>query len=201
MRRRFDEALKTVPEPGRKKTMSYLIMKQIQAIYREEGKLKELPSEERLKQPQLIIKPLVDALFAYLRLHNHEVPATGKLRDGFTYALNQERYLKVFLRDGDVPLDNNASERAICGFCVGKKNWQVINTINGATSSAIIYSIAETAKANNLKPYDYFEYLLTELPKHADDLDRSFLEDLLPWSEKLPEHIRKPKKPDSMGRT
>lgn len=67
----------------------------------------------------------------------------------------------------------------------------MIDTINGVASSAIIYSIAETAKANNLKLYDYFEYLLTELPKHADDLDRSFLEDLLPWSEKLPEYIRK----------
>ena len=199
-RRRFDEALKTIPEPGRKKSMSYLIMRQIQAIYREEGKLKGLSCEERLKQRQVIIKPLVDAMFAYLRLHDHEVPANGKLREGFTYALNQERYLKVFLTDGDVPIDNNASERAIRGFCIGKKNWQVIDTINGAASSAIIYSIAETAKANNLRPYDYFEYLLTELPKHTDNLDRGFLENLLPWSEKLPEHIRKPKKQDSTGR-
>ena len=56
---------------------------------------------------------------------------------------------------------------------------------------AYIYSIAETAKANNLKPYDYFEYLLEEIPKHMEDTDRSFLEDLLPWSENLPAHIRK----------
>ncbi|MFR6512769.1 MAG: hypothetical protein ACLUP8_01885 [Ruminococcus sp.] len=46
------------------------------------------------------------------------------------------------------------------GFCIGKKNWVMIDTIAGAKSSVIIYSIAETAKANNLKPYDYFEYLL-----------------------------------------
>ena len=45
---------------------------------------------------------------------------------------------------------------------------EMIDTINGATSSAIIYSIAETAKANNLKPYEYFEYLLTQIPAHAD---------------------------------
>ena len=69
----------------------------------------------------------------------------------------------------------------------------MIDSIAGADSSAIIYSIAETAKANNLKPYDYFEYLLTEIPKHMDDTDRSFLNDLVPWSEKLPENIRKPK--------
>ena len=70
----------------------------------------------------------------------------------------------------------------------------MIDTINGAKSSAIIYCIAETAKANNLKPYEYFEYLLTEIPKHMDDTDRSFLDDLVPWSEKLPESIRTPKK-------
>ena len=91
-------------------------------------------------------------------------------------------------------MDNNASERAIRGFCIGKKNWEMIDTIHGANSSAIIYSIAETAKANNLKPYEYFEYLLTEIPKHMDDTDNKFLDNLLPWSETLPANIRKPQK-------
>lgn len=67
----------------------------------------------------------------------------------------------------------------------------MIDTINGATSSAIIYSIAKTAKANNLKPYDYFEYLLTEIQKYEEDTNTDFLKALLPWSETLPEHIRK----------
>jgi len=193
-RRRFDEALKIIPASARKNSEAYIIMKQIQAIYREEGKLKNLLADERLKQRQAIIKPLVDALFAYIKQKESMVPAKGKLRDGFTYMLNQEKYLKVFLTDGDVPIDNNASERAIRGFCIGKKNWQVIDTINGAKASAIIYSITETAKANNLKPYEYFEYLLTELPKHMDDTDRSFIENLLPWSSNLPEHIKKVKR-------
>lgn len=67
----------------------------------------------------------------------------------------------------------------------------MIDTIAGAEASAIIYSIAETAKANHLKPYNYFEYLLTEIPKHMDDHDTSFCEDLLPWSAKLPVECRK----------
>lgn len=192
-RRRFDEALAVVPKERQKESASYLILKQIQTIYRKEGKLKDLSSEERLSQRQVTIKPLVDALFAYLKQHESEV-GTEKLKDAFSYTLNQEKYLRVFLTDGDVPMDNNASERAIRGFCVGKKNWQMIDTINGAKASAIIYSIAETAKANSLKPYEYFEYLLTEIPKYMDDSDRSFLDDLLPWSEKLPDAVRKPKK-------
>ena len=111
--------------------------------------------------------------------------------DAVGYVLNQEKYLRVFLTDGDVPIDNNASERAIRGFCIGKKNWQMIDTINGAKASAIIYSIVETAKANNLKPFDYVQYLLEEIPQHMDDTDCSFIEELLPWSEKLPAEIRK----------
>ena len=192
-RRKFDEALNVLPKEERKKSDAFLIMSQIQAIYREEGKLKDLSSEERLVQRQLVIKPLVDALFVYLKQHEPTVPKSGQLRKAYTYILNQESYLNVFLEDGDVSMDNNASERAIRGFCIGKKNWQMIDTINGAKASAIIYSITETAKANNLKPYDYFEYLLSEIPNHMDEKDNSFLENLLPWSENLPERIRKPK--------
>ena len=86
-----------------------------------------------------------------------------------------------------------AAEQSIRGFCIGKKNWVMIDTIAGAKSSAIIYSIAETAKANHLKPYEYFEYLLTEIPRHMEEKDLSFCEDLLPWSPTLPERCRKHK--------
>lgn len=188
-RRRFDEALKTLPKTGQKDSESYLLMKQIQAIYREEGKLKELSPEERKKQRQLVIKPLVDAFFVYLK--KLKVSSKDKLGEAVGYALNQEKYLRVFLENGDVPIDNNASERSIRSFCIGKKNWQMIDTINGARASAIIYSIVETAKANNLKPYDYIQYILEEIPKHMEDKDRSFLKNLLPWSENLPVEIRK----------
>lgn len=188
-RRRFDEALKLIPKSYQKESHAFLLMKQIQAIYREEGKLNDLSSDERLKQRQAIIKPLMDAFFAYLKTMN--VSKKDKFGDAVGYARNQEKYLRVFLTDGDVPIDNNASERAIRGFCIGKKNWQMIDTIHGAKSSAVIYSIVETAKANNLKPFDYVQHLLEEIPKHMDDKDCSFLEDLLPWSEKLPAGIRK----------
>lgn len=188
-RRRFDEALKLLPKSYQKESKAILLMKQIQAIYREEGKLDAFSSDERLKQRQVVIKPLVDAFFAYLK--TIKVSKKDKFGDAVSYALNQEKYLRVFLTDGDVPIDNNASERAIRGFCIGKKNWQMIDTINGAKTSAIIYSIVETAKANNLKPFDYVQYLLEEIPKHMDDRDCSFLEPVLPWSEKLPAEIRK----------
>src|SRR5699024_12329765 len=101
------------------------------------------------------------------------------------------RLLKVLRDDGEDPMEKNAGGQSFRGFCIGKKNWVIIDTVEGAKPSAIIYSIAETAKANGLKPYDYFEHLLTEIPKHLDDTDRGFLEDLLPWSPNLPANCRK----------
>ena len=193
-RRKFAEALEVIPKELRKQSILDLLMSQIRAIYREEGKLSGFSADERVEKRQLVVKPLVDAFFAYVKQNSGRVPKSGKAREAFTYALNQEPYLRVFLENGNVPMDNNASERAIRGFCIGKKNWEMIDTVHGASASAIIYSISETAKANGLKPYEYFEYLLTEIPKHQDESSTDFLADLLPWSEKLPEYIRKPKK-------
>ena len=118
----------------------------------------------------------------------------GKTMEGLNYCLNHETYLKVFLDDGNVPIDNSASERAIRPFCIGKKNWVLINSIKGAQASALAYSIAESAKANNLRPYMYFKYLLTELPNRMDEkgnIDTSKLDDLMPWAESLPEECYK----------
>ncbi len=193
-RRRFDEAVKALPKQKQKDSRAYLALTMIQAIYQEEKQLKDLPAGERKDRRQLSVKPLVEAYFVWVRENLPKVPQKSKTWEGFNYSLNQEKYLKVFLDDGEVPMDNNAAEQSIRGFCIGKKNWVMIDTIAGAKSSAIIYSIAETAKANNLKPYDYFEYLLTEIPKHLDDTDRSFLDDLLPWSPSLPANCRKPDK-------
>ncbi len=190
-RRRYDEAVKALPKSRQKDSRAYLALTMIQAIYREEKQLKDLPAKDRKDRRQLSVRPLVEAYFTWVRENLLKVPQKSKTWEGFQYSINQEKYLKVFLDDGEVPMDNNAAEQSIRGFCIGKKNWVMIDTIAGAKSSAIIYSIAETAKANSLKPYDYIEYLLTEIPKHMDDTDLSFCEDLLPWSPNLPERCRK----------
>ncbi len=190
-RRRFDEALKALPKASQKSSLAYLALSQIRAIYREDNKLSGMDPEERAHHRQLTVKPLVDAYFTWVKQNLLKVPPKSKTANGFTYSIHQESYLRTFLDDGEVPLDNNAAEQTIRPFCVGKKNWVMIDTIAGAEASAIIYSIAETAKANNLKPYNYFEYLLEEIPKHMDDHDTSFCKDLLPWSDNLPAVCRK----------
>ena len=111
------------------------------------------------------------------------------------YSINQEEYLRTFLKDGKVPPDNNYAEQAIRPFTIARKNFVLMESSKGASASAMIFSIAETAKANQLNTYEYFELLLTEIPKHQDDKDLHFLDDLLPWSkavqEKCPSRFKK----------
>lgn len=105
------------------------------------------------------------------------------------YSINQEEYLKVFLTDGEVPIDDTASERALRNFTIGRKNWMTINTVRGAQASAVIYSITETARANGLNVYYYIKYLLEQLAELIDgqgNMEQSELEPLMPWSKTLP---------------
>ena len=198
-RRDFADACKamdkSVPQVM-KHSVAHQALELIGKIYSEEGKLKELTSEERLKQRLIKGKPLVEAYFSWVReqLTSGGSLPKGKTSEGLNYSLNHETYLKVFLTDGNVPIDNSASERAIRPFCIGKKNWVLINSIKGAEASALAYSIAESAKANILKPYFYFKHLLSELPERMDEngnIDPSTLDDLMPWSTGLPEECYK----------
>ena len=190
-RRRFANICKSLGKKTSKDTLAELALEQIAHIYHIDNQFADLSPEGRLKKRQLLVKPLVEAFFAWIKANENKVPQNSETGKGFTYCLNQENYLKVFLTDPAVPLDNNAAEIAIRSFCVGKNNWHLIDTVNGAESSAIVYSLAESAKANNLKPYNYFVHVLEEIPKHMDNASLDFLEDLLPWSDALPEACRK----------
>ena len=198
-RRRFVNAIKAaqkdLPEEALKNSIAYQALARISAIYKLDGSWKERTSEYRMEHRQRILKPLVDEYFDWVKeqIKTCSVLPKSETGEGLSYSINQEKYLRAFLDNGDIPIDNSACERAIRPFCVGRKNWNVIDTVEGAQASAIVYSIAETAKANNLKPYQYFEYLLTELPERISrKKDSTFsLDDLMPWSPKLPISCRK----------
>ena len=150
----------------------------------------DLTAKDRLKQRQLILKDKVDAYFEWVKHKYSQVAhksATGK---ALAYSINQEKYLRRFLSDGDIPMDNNAAEQAIRPFTIGRKNFVMVNTDHGAKASAMLYSLVETAKANGLYPYKYFEMLLTVIPKHMDDKDQKFLDTLLPWAPLVQEECR-----------
>lgn len=152
---------------------------------------KDLSPEDRYIRRQEQAKPLVEAYFAWVKSIDPATIVSENTRKGLQYSINQEKYLKVFLGNGAVPIDNSACERAIRPFCVGRANWHIIDTINGADASAAVYSIVETAKANHLKPYEYLKHLLSEMPKHMNDTNFTFIDDLLPWSKAIPDVCKK----------
>lgn len=196
-RRPFAGVYKSLGEEKARGTVAAEALVQIQNIYHTDNQLLKLPPAERKKRRKTLVKPLVDSFFDWCRSSLNRVPPSSETADGIKYCINQEKYLRVFLDDPQIPLDNNLAEQAIRPFCVGKKNWKLIDTVHGAKASAILYSIVETAKANDLNIYQYFKHLLTEIPKHMDDTNLDFLTSLLPWSKELPAECRKKKKTKS----
>ena len=196
-RRDFADACKAIGKKNQKilkSSTAYQALEKIGKFYEREGELKDLTAVERLMRRNQEIRPLVDDFFTWVQEKLETTLPKGKTAEGLRFCLNQEKYLRVFLEDGDVPIDNSASERSIRTFCIGKKNWVLHNTTRGARASAIIYSVSETAKANNLKPYEYFVHLLTELVKYPRGaVPPEKLSSLMPWSPNLPEECRKTK--------
>jgi hypothetical protein len=98
------------------------------------------------------------------------------------YTINQWSYLVCYIDEGNLQIDNNAAERHIKPFVIGRKNWLFNQTPRGANASAILYSMVQTAIDNNLEPFDYLKYLLTELPKLGRHYEVEALDQFLPWN-------------------
>ena len=160
----------------------------IRAIYHEEMKLKNLAADDRLAARKEFVAPNVKAMFDYIHeLEASDEPRSEKLSKAISYAINQEEYLRRFLEDGNIPIDNGSSERYIASYSRGRANWLFADTILGAEVNAAMYSIVETAKVNQVNPYEYIKYLLEKMPELLDDegnvTDPECLKDMMPWSE------------------
>lgn len=191
LKRKFADVIKTDPKNA-KGTIAYEGNERIAKIYHEDNKRKDAPEEERLAYRQEIITPIVDDFFDWAKEYVDKT-VTEATYKALKYAINQEKYLREFLSSGIIPLDNSDAERSIRSFCVGKHNWHITASSRGAKTSGILYSIAETTKANGLKPYEYFKYLLEQLLAHEDNINDDVLRSLMPWSSALPDDIRENK--------
>ena len=189
LRRRFAEALnligrKDLPEEAIQELPESQALKLIGEIYAAEKPLKEVPIKERTIRRNTEVRPKVDAFFSFINGIDIETPEMSeKLKDAVSYARKQEGSLRRFLEDGNIPCDNGNAERHIKPFAVGRRNWLFCNTVDGATASAMLYSIVETAVACGANVYHYLKYLLEEVPKYLSGTELEFLEDMLPWSD------------------
>lgn len=193
-RRRFDAALtalkKDFTREQLKETVAYNAMTRIGILYKVEELIRNKTPEERYEERQKQSRPVVDALFEWLHSMEDSVDRSSLIGDAILYTLNQEPYLRRYLDDGHLSIDNNSAERAIKNFAVGRRNWLFAKSIRGADASAVVYSITETALLNGLKPYVYLTYVLDQIRQMGSFPKPDELERLLPWSDDLPEEFR-----------
>lgn len=156
----------------------------IQKLFALEAKADQLgyTNEERLLMRKTESKVVLDEWYIWMGKISSKTLPQSLLGKAITYAQNQKEYLSNFLKDGRIQLSNNLAEQSIKMFVIGRKNWLFSNTANGANSSALIYSIIQTAIANNLKPMHYLEYVFEQI-----QLNKIFqVSDLVPWSPNIP---------------
>lgn len=186
-RRKFDEAIKALPK---EQCNAPVVAKEgldfCNQLFAIERNLHDASSEERYKKRLEISLPVMEAFLAWLKYQGPRTLPKSVLGQAITYCRNQRDKLQEVLKDGRLELDNNSSERSIKPFVIGRKNWLFSNTPKGAKASATIYSIIESAKENGLNPFKYLRYLFEELPNMDVD-DKACLDELLPWSDTLPE--------------
>lgn len=194
-RRKFVEAVNLLPAAVRTKggAPSHAGLAFCDALFKIERDLHDLTPEERFEARQRRSKPVLEKFWVWLEDMEGKTLPKSALGTATTYCRNQWTKLNTFLLDGRLELDNNRAERSIKPFVIGRKNWLFSNTPGGARSSAVIYSLVETAKENGLNPLPYLTYLFERLPninlKDTEALDR-----LLPWDDAIQERFHIPQK-------
>lgn len=143
------------------------VLNMIRTLYAIERRIKDKTVEERFQIRQSESRPIMDKLKQWLDKQQPTVPPKSQLSKAITYAQNQWPYLARYLDSGLLDIDNNATERAIKPFVIGRKNRHFAQSVNGANASAVLYSLIETAKANGLEPYAWFRYVQSKFPQLA----------------------------------
>lgn len=186
-RRKVDEALKGLPTKQRRSGNSKAqeLLDRINRLFVVERELKQESPGDRLVARNPRSRPIVEELRKGLEDIAPSVLPKSLFGLAVNYGRQQWPKLVRFLEDGRIEIDNNRSERSIKPFVIGRKNFLFCNTPKGARASAVIYSIIESAKENQLNPYAYLNYLFEQLP-NLESRDNETLDRLLPWAVNLP---------------
>lgn len=179
VRRKFMDAKKALPKAQQNKGNKVtLALSYIGRLYQIERKVQDAEPVDRQQLRQSIAMPVLTAFKAWL--DKQSVPPKTVLGTAIGYALTQWPRLTIYVRDGRLPIDNNGIENAIRPFAIGRKNWLFSDTQHGATASANLYSLIESAQANRVHDFGYLKYVFSELPRvQCNGGDMS---SLFPWN-------------------
>lgn len=178
-RRKFIDAQKAASSKTKKTGKADIAINLIGKLYAVEKQIKALSADEKHIVRQQQAQPILTNIRQWLDKTLHSTLPKGLLGKALSYLEKNWAKLTVYTQDGRLSIDNNPAENAIRPFVIGRKNWLFSASVRGAKSSANLYSLIETAKANGLEPYAYLRHVFKELPKAASVED---VEALLPWN-------------------
>lgn len=176
-RRKFVDAQKV--QPKGKTGRADIALNLINKLYGIERDLKDSDDENRKAGRHERSLPVLAQLKSWMEKTQPQVTAQNALGKAIGYLASNWNKLERYVEEGYLPIDNNAAERAIRPFVIGRKNWLFSDTPKGATASAQLYSVVETAKANGQEPYAWLRQALERLPQASSVED---YEALLPWN-------------------
>jgi hypothetical protein len=137
--------------------------------------------DEKKRIRQKKSKPILDEMKTWVDEKRTKITPKSVSGKAINYFYNEYKYLVGYLEDGRLNISNCGVENKIRPFAIGRKNWLFSDSVEGAKSSAMFYSLIETAKANNVGPFDWLKRVLEKLP-HAETIED--YEELLPFSKK-----------------
>jgi len=186
VRRKFTEAYEAVEDSKRAGSTAETAIQLVNRLFAYERQFADMGATERKAARMEMSLPVAEELFAWAE--SVSVLPKAKLGKAIAYMRSIKSYLLEVFSDGRLELSNNRAERSIKPFVLGRKNWLFSNTPRGADTSAVLFSIVETARENRLLVYEYFKYLFEQLP----NITTSDLGSIMPWSDTLPDHVKVP---------
>ena len=149
-----------------------------------EKTIKDLSADERKEKREELETPIWEGFWKWI---GNIAPLGGsKLQKAVNYALNHRETLCNYMKDGRCEISNNAAERRAKSYAIGRKAFLFHTSVAGANASAVMYSMIETAKANNLNVFQYLYMVLLYMPDYKNE--PKGIEQLLPWSDFIKEH-------------
>lgn len=159
-RRKFVEAQQIAGNTG--KGLAPQAINQIAKLYRIEHEAERMTVQQRKELRQDKAKPILEEINQWLIANKSKVPEKSTLGKAFTYAINQWPYLIAYINHGEVQIDNNLIENLIRPFALGRRNWLFIGNERAGRCSALLYSLIQTCKLNQINARKYFNYVLDQ---------------------------------------
>jgi transposase len=138
----------------------------IAQLYRVEKQARLLTVEERLRLRQLQSRPILDKLHGYLSEIQLEVLPKSPEGRAVRYSLKNWTALTRYCDDGDLEIDNNATERAIRGVAVGRNNWVFFGSDEGGNTAAILRSLVASCQRVGVDPFAWLKDVLSRIADH-----------------------------------